>query len=575
MPILHKNINNPADIHNPKWFDDADNGDYAWRNEKGVLESTDELVLPAALDFVDGSVAPPTSNTGDIYVLSSGASVNAAWGSVALKDWVRYDGTAWNKITPQKSSLCYDKFSNSLKSFNGIEWAAIGGGISNVNTAEKSALSPITGDFVYDTDLNALQRYDGSVWVTIAGYTKSAIRGSSGELTFYSDLKNAYDNSSSGDVIEVYASHTIDCGGIGDWTWSNSITINLNGNSLIVSNLDKINVSGGVNINMTNGSFEVQSNTANIGAFNFAGDSEFIGDGAINVFCNVGSSSLRGSFWNTGGGDVLISNVIMKGSHSFCVLGCNLNDCTLYTDQANNDDALYGNSIIANNCTIYGNIFTSSGDFTIPTSAARILNNCTVIGNDGDIVIGGRQAIFNNCSITSLNSFVRNGIGGEQEYHNCTLERTGTADYAVKFSNTGVGRFYNTNIKSTGPIVRTNIKLEFYGCNLVSYNNSCFVYTTNAGTSIIDNCYFESTGGDVIQGTSSSQGLYAIITNTTLISNTAGEYCLTASTGSYYQFANLALKNTANSADVYSRASLTTDNPQTNTPDSFNNIILD
>ena len=23
MPILHKNINNSADIHNPKWFEDA------------------------------------------------------------------------------------------------------------------------------------------------------------------------------------------------------------------------------------------------------------------------------------------------------------------------------------------------------------------------------------------------------------------------------------------------------------------------------------------------------------------------------------------------------------------------
>jgi len=574
MPILHKNINNPTDIHNPKWFDEANNGDYAWRNEKGVLESTDELVLPAALDFVDASVAPPTSNTGDIYVLSSGGSVNAGWGSVALKDWVRYDGAAWSKITPQKSSLCYDKFSNSLKSFNGIEWAAIGGGISNVNTAEKSALSPITGDFVYDTDLNALQRYDGSLWVTIAGYTKAAIRGSLGELTFYSDLKDAYDNSSSSDVIEVYASHTIDCGGIGDWTWSNSITINLNGNSVIVSNLDKINVSGGVDINMTNGSFEVQSNTGNIGAFNFLGDSEFIGDGDINVFCNIGSS-LRGSFWNNGGGEVNISNVIMKGSHSLCVVGCNLNKCTLYTDQATNDDALYGNGIIANNCIIYGRLFVTSGDFTIPTSGPRILNNCTVIGNDGDYIMGGRHAILNNCTITSLNSFVRTGIGGEQEYSNCTLERTGTADYALKFSNTGTGRFYNTTIKSTGSIFSTNIKLEVYGCTLVSLSGSCFVSTTNFGTSIIDNCYFESTGYDVIQGTTSSQALYAIITNTTLISNTSGEYCLKATTGSYYQFANLVLKNTANSADVYSRASLTTDNPQTSTPDTFNNIILD
>ncbi len=265
----------------------------------------------------------------------------------------------------------------------------------------------------------------------------------------------------------------------------------------------------------------------------------------------------------------------MKGSHSLCVVGCNLNKCTLYTDQATNDDALYGNGIIANNCIIYGKLFTLSGDASIPTSGQRILNNCTVIGNDGDNIMAGRHAILNNCNITSLNAFVKDGIGGEQEYNNCTLERTGTADYTLKFSNSGTGRFYNTTIKSTGSIINTNIKLELYACTLVAINGSCFVYTTNAGTSIIDNCYFESTGNDVIQGTASSAGLYAIITNTTLISNTSGEYCLKALTGSYYQFANLVLKNTANSADVYSRASLTTDNPQTSTSDTFNNIILD
>ena len=119
MPILHKNINSSADIHNPKWFEGADNGNLAWKNEKGELENTDELVLPAALEFVDASVAPPTTNTGDIYVLSSGGSVNAGWGAVALKDWVRYDGTDWNEITPQKSTLCYNETDDTLYSYDG------------------------------------------------------------------------------------------------------------------------------------------------------------------------------------------------------------------------------------------------------------------------------------------------------------------------------------------------------------------------------------------------------------------------------------------------------------------------
>ena len=139
MAILHKNISAEGDIHNPKWFSGANNGDVAWRNELGVLESTDELVLPAALDFVDGSAAPPTSNSGDIYVLSSGASVNAGWGTVAVGDWVRYDGTTWNVITPQKSSLCYNETTDALNSYDGSIWSAIGsggGGGDSIYTAD-------------------------------------------------------------------------------------------------------------------------------------------------------------------------------------------------------------------------------------------------------------------------------------------------------------------------------------------------------------------------------------------------------------------------------------------------------
>lgn len=205
MPILHKNITAETDIHNPKWFSNANNGDYAWKNEQGNLESIDELLLPAALNFVDGSVAPPTSNTGDIYVLSSGGSVDAGWGSVSLQDWVRYDGAAWNSITPQKSSLCYNENSDTLLSFNGTAWAAIGGGIDNVTSAQKAALSPNTGDFVYDTDLNSLQRYNGSVWVSVAngyGIVQLNQEGSNGNPLFYTDIQSALNeaNSAGGDI---------------------------------------------------------------------------------------------------------------------------------------------------------------------------------------------------------------------------------------------------------------------------------------------------------------------------------------------------------------------------------------
>jgi len=175
MAILHKNISAEGDIHNPKWFSGANNGDVAWRNELGVLESTDELVLPAALDFVDGSVAPPTSNSGDIYVLSSGASVNAGWGTVSLGDWVRYDGTTWNVITPQKSSLCYNETTDALNSYDGSIWSAIGsggGGGDSIYTANGT----LTGDRTVNLNGNKLtfeagNTVDGGVIIDGSNFT--------------------------------------------------------------------------------------------------------------------------------------------------------------------------------------------------------------------------------------------------------------------------------------------------------------------------------------------------------------------------------------------------------------------
>lgn len=156
MPILHKNITAEADIHNPKWFPSANNGDVSWKNEKGELEATDELVLPAALDFVDASVAPPTTNSGDIYVLASGGSVEAGWGAVALDDWVRYDGTDWNSITPQKSTLCYDEDTDELYAYDGVDWVQVGGvtggngiyGVSDV--VPSSIVATLTDTLTFD-----------------------------------------------------------------------------------------------------------------------------------------------------------------------------------------------------------------------------------------------------------------------------------------------------------------------------------------------------------------------------------------------------------------------------------------
>ena len=193
MAILHKNISAEGDIHNPKWFSGANNGDVAWRNELGVLESTDELVLPAALNFVDGSVSPPTSNSGDIYVLSSGGSVNAGWGTVALGDWVRYDGTDWNEITPQKSTLCYNEDDDSLYSYDGSTWNGVGGGGDSIYTADGT----LTGNRTVDLDGNDLS-FEGNSGLNI---NNTSVNNSKALISLSKGMSN---NSTRSTYIEGY-----------------------------------------------------------------------------------------------------------------------------------------------------------------------------------------------------------------------------------------------------------------------------------------------------------------------------------------------------------------------------------
>lgn len=154
-----------AELHEPKGFTTANNGDSIWRNENGASEWTDREVLPAALNFVDASVAPPTTASGDIYVLSLGASIHANWGTVALKDWVRYDGVSWNVITPSKSILCYDKTEDVLMSYDGSVWATVG---SDTNLATTN---------LTQTDLNRV--YTRS---PIAGISRLRLQGTSSKL---------------------------------------------------------------------------------------------------------------------------------------------------------------------------------------------------------------------------------------------------------------------------------------------------------------------------------------------------------------------------------------------------------
>lgn len=167
---LHKFIPD-GELHDPKGFAGANNGDAVWKNEKGVLQWLDREILPSALNFVDASVAPPTTNTGDIYVLSSGGSVDAGWGGVSLDDWVRYDGTDWNAITPTKSRVCYDETADVLMAYDGTDWNTVGTDTNILNTNSLTLL----GDYTHDLDSNTLTFENGTFTIGGSGTTDATV----------------------------------------------------------------------------------------------------------------------------------------------------------------------------------------------------------------------------------------------------------------------------------------------------------------------------------------------------------------------------------------------------------------
>ena len=477
-------------------------------------------------------------------------------------------------ISLQGSTLVNNKFE--------IQTTTGGFLMPRLTTAQMNAISsPDTHLLIFNTDLNCVMRYNGSAWTTFD--TPKYVLKNGNTHTPYSSLYTAINNATSGSTIDVNVSETVDCGGINTWTWGSDITINFNGHHTIFSNLGRILLAAGVSLGINNGTLEssasVSSNTA---AIMFSGGNTIKGDGAITVFQNTGVSQ-RGSFQSqTGTAPNYISGVIMKGSYTFCVKNDTskgriyIDNCILYTDLSTNVDALLGDNMEVSNSTIHGRAFTFSGTYSIPSrETVRVFNNCTII-SDGESAVGSRSAIFNSCTITTNDDEVRIGIGGEQEYYNCKLERTGTVGLAFVITNTSNVRMYHTQIISTGTGVSTNLPMEFYNCYIKANGGSGIIHTTSVTDAnlIVENTYIEATGGNCMYFNRINEGLTATVTNSTLICNTANSFCLNSSTGSHYKILNNTFKNTADSNDIYSRVGIYSENPQIETTDAFGNIIL-
>jgi len=549
MAILHKNITVSGDIHNPKWHPDANNGDYAWKNEKGELESIDELLLPAALNFVDGSVAPPTSNTNDIYILSSGGSVNVGWGSVALQDWVKYDGAAWNAITPQKSSLCYDKTADSLMSFDGTAWAAIGGGntiytandtigsgrvatitdsltfaggkliLSSVNDGillnrltdlEMASLIATAQDneVIFNTDKHALYRFDTALnnWVALAaGFGIVGTTDSAGSPTFYATVKAAYDagqgsvklysdiTESVSRTINIVNGRDIDLNGF-TYTYSatdgsNMFDDNSVGNTIRIINGRLLRTGGTTSSYVLNfNGAQTQIDVVNVYAENLAGPCLSIP--TVQRFNGVGSTfvgNLGNAIYFNSGDSIKGGTYINNGSGNNTI---SANKISNIIAEVNSGRNFVGGFI--NNSQFYA----TTGKACNVTTASSIVSNCFVKSTTGEAVQGVNTAKAINCTLIS---------------------DTGKAAYQML----SLINCYITSAASAHAVVTEVSLIE--GCNIVSTSTGTgygIYYSASTNPKVINNTIeIQGTSGQAIslQGATDA----SVFNNTINVANSA------------------------------------------------------
>jgi len=176
MSNLHVNLDE-ANKHTPKGFDSAVNNTFLTKDEQGLSTYKERMTLDKAINFVDGTIAPPTTANGDVYVLIGSGTVDAGWGSADFDDWVIFQNGIPVKITPLSGYLCYDTTASQWKEYDGTDWVTFGGGgaIDTIFTG-----GTMTAPSTITMGANNLQFLSSG-----SGIFKVDSNGNSGGATFY------------------------------------------------------------------------------------------------------------------------------------------------------------------------------------------------------------------------------------------------------------------------------------------------------------------------------------------------------------------------------------------------------
>jgi hypothetical protein len=148
---LHVNLDE-ANKHTPKGFDSAVNNTFLTKDESGLSTYRERMMLDKAINFVDGTLAPPTTANGDIYVLTGSGTVEAGWGGADFDDWVIFQNGIAVTITPLAGYLCYDTTASQWKEYDGTDWVTADANSTNLS---EGTVTNTTVDVNSDTGTNA------------------------------------------------------------------------------------------------------------------------------------------------------------------------------------------------------------------------------------------------------------------------------------------------------------------------------------------------------------------------------------------------------------------------------------
>ena len=428
-----------------------------------------------------------------------------------------------------------------------------GGGIDNVTSAEKAALTPSAGDFVFDTDLNSLQRYNGVTWIDVAkGFGAVGIGDANGVYEFFTDYASAISVATSGQTIEQFGD-IVETGNV-TVTIPSDVNINMNGYTYTLdgSNNNAFKKVGSDRTKIVNGSIiKINSPLQTTGGgygLEIIGTSEVDcsglivnsdGEGSVN-FNTTGPGQgviIQGTFYYTGTSALYTFFAEGKMVKSFIDTGAGSLRCS---------GELY-------DCIIFGSVFSNTG---------ALYKNCTIYNENSNIglLVGNAKAY--NCDVYSLSTTAIDVTHQNAEVHDCT----GTSDGGF-----GIDLDKGTAIGCSG--VSNSTKGLFVNQSTANAHDCVGKSSVSSGIELrvgnLYNCTGISTFNDA-----SGHGIYVgnnngVIMDCTGITTNASAHAVQGGPVNRNSYI-VNLKGEGMTTLIGSKSV----NIQTNLPDAFNNILI-